>query len=130
MSVNYSTTVPHELTPQDVCDLLVTAFEGGSNHWLKAAVLISSTNQPQEEPWYSDSDVFDGEYRIELTFDNPVEGDDMTAKVITQDDIQRGLEDLGRLYPFRAQSVVEESVDADDADTFLQLATFGEVIYG
>lgn len=131
MGTQFTTTVQHELTSTLISYLFVTAFEGGSNYWLHSAVLVESEEQPTEEPWYSDSTVYDGSFKIELAFDDPERDEDQVkTQVITEEDVQRGLDDLGRLYPFKARNIVEDNMDADDADAFLQVLLFEKIIFG
>lgn len=130
MSVQFTTTIQHDITADMLRGLFITAFEGGSNYWLHAAVLKESANKPAEEPWYSDEPLFEASFKIELTYDNPDEGPDVISKIISEEDVQRGLDDLGRLYPFRARNIVEDNIDAEDADVFLQVVLFEKIIFG
>lgn len=49
---------------------------------------------------------------------------------ITLDDVKKGLELMRDKYPHHYADLVEENDDAITGDVFIQLATFGELIYG
>jgi hypothetical protein len=73
------------------------------------------------------------------TYDEEVDWDEMddisqfpqSAKHhITLDDVRKGLELMRDNYPRHWADLVEEQDDLITGDVFLQLATFGELIYG
>jgi hypothetical protein len=49
---------------------------------------------------------------------------------ITLDNVKKGLELMRDQYPRHYADLMEENDDAITGDVFLQLATFGELIYG
>jgi hypothetical protein len=67
-----------------------------------------------------DAEDFDGEGKFPDTAKHP----------LTIDDVRKGLELMRDEYPLHFADLVEEQDDLITGDVFLQLATFGEVIYG
>ena len=57
-------------------------------------------------------------------------GEEPTKYHITMDNVKKGLEMMRDQYPRHYADLVEENDDAITGDVFLQLAVFGELIYG
>jgi hypothetical protein len=85
---------------------LVTAFEGGSNHWIDH---VTPTTLP-----------------LTLT---DIEDDQHT---ITADDFYRVWPSFCANYPQIAERIAEldGSADADDADALLQMVVLDDIVYG
>lgn len=126
------TIVRTEVAPQQVSDQFVTALEGGSNYWLQACSPSRETKAKAtaESPWYADAQVFDGEFSIRLTYDNPNDGDQYVTKQIGKDDVRRGLEVMAEKYPWHFGDLTAETGDVITADVFLQCVLFGDVVFG
>lgn len=47
---------------QRVADLIVTAFEGGSNYWIDHIEIVKAAPKPEGSvyPWYAHREVFEG----------------------------------------------------------------------
>ena len=58
------------------------------------------------------------------------DGEEPTKYHITMDNVKKGLEMMRDQYPRHYADLVEENDDAITGDVFLQLAVFGELIYG
>ena len=106
------------VTQQNIGDILVTAFEGGSNYWI---------SKLDGHKYWSDSEL-----------DTLIEHDDGLAFVIDDDGERHKLTaDIVRDGIIKAAAHFEKSLDsfiynhdANDADCALQFALFGEIIYG
>lgn len=121
MTEEYTYTMTRVLSSQDVADLIVTAFEGGINYWCGGTNLVKGENV--EQPWYSCPKFYEKDFEIVL---DDAEGDDGPWK-LTPDAIRRGIDKM----PLElAQAIFDEEYDANDADTFIQLCLFGEIVYG
>lgn len=114
-----------------VQDLIITAFEGGSNYWLGQGrvelVHPAYSDLPNDNVvWYGNSkrNVFAEPFII--TIDVP--GDKEYRLV--NDSVRRAFRLMARNYPRHFADFLEENEDAITADIFLQLCLFGEVIYG
>lgn len=101
-------------------DLLVTAFEGGSNYWY----MIEEKSDPEVS-------IYD------LPFTNKgfiviSDQENKKKKKYTLDKaaLQFGLEVMSSKYQQHFSDVIDENDDATTGDVFLQCCLFGEVIYG
>ena len=125
--ITVTTTVV--VSDQRIQDLLVTAFEGGSNDWY----VIKSFNYPKGQTKESLGIEFP---HAELPLK---EGGSLTIgdlsnkkvnKILDRAAIVRGLKLMAEKQPRHWTDFMDENDDAITADVFLQLAVFGEVIYG
>lgn len=114
-----------------VSNLLVSAFEGGSNYWY----FIESYEEPPVL-----------KYRIDATqvykhVDYPInkgggvvittnEGDDMLPRTLNLASIRRGIGVMYDKYPRHFGDVISGNDDGATGDVFLQCCLFGEVVYG
>ncbi len=134
MSVNITITQTHTISSRELSDLLVTAFEGGSNYWLQSAQLTYSSRTPRKsERWYGQPEILDGAYRFEVGFDDPKkpEGNGEGRKTIVPIDMQKAMQKFADEQPtFFHDLVGDEHLDADGADVFMQYLVLGEVVYG
>ncbi len=116
-------TVTHTLTTGMLADLMVTAIEGGCGYWAHEIEVVDGTDL-YEPPYYADPHFYCSPFKLALT---DCEGD---VHSINADTLAKGWRLLNELYPRRALAVVDETYDAEDADVFLQLAVYGEIVYG
>ena len=58
------------------------------------------------------------------------EDDEPSKHTLTLKDVRKGLRLMKKEYPSHYADLVEENDDAETGDIWLQLAVFGEVIYG
>jgi hypothetical protein len=58
------------------------------------------------------------------------DGEEPTKYHLTMNNVRKGLELMRDQYPRHYADLVEEQDDAITGDVWLQLATFGELIYG
>lgn len=132
------------VSDQTVSDLLVTAFEGGSNYWCVRAefnytheVAMSALYGPGVEgkglnryevfpflPWGRHPDK-DNVWTITL-----VDEDEMKW-VLMQTDLRDGFDRMREKYPDLYRELVRnEHLDASGADIYLQLCAMLVVVYG
>lgn len=121
-----------EVSDRSVADLLVSAFEGGSNYWIDRTDIVKKGNvefgssKPMADdyyPWVVLAPMGSGEVRIYPT-------DDDKAYTLNRAALQRGLELMCSKYPRRWSDFINEGDDADTGDVFLQLALLGDIVYG
>lgn len=121
------------ISDQLISDLICTACEGGSNYWY----VITGYQEPETLDFRCDTFKDDKPHRI---YDWPLctgggvvfedsEGE-YTNLVLNRESIEKGLALMNQKYPKRFGSILDEEYDAEDADVFLQLCLFGEVIFG
>lgn len=124
----------HEITLQQLSDLLVTAFEGGSNYWIssvhytmpeKIDFLPDGAMNQKAQPRYSYVPLNEGGSIL-------IKGDGMTEwKVLNMEAIKRGIFFLGA-WEWSSRhlvNIVNDNADAETADVFLQLCIFGELVF-
>lgn len=104
-----------------VADLMVTAFEGGSNYWLASATPMI---RPATSPWYADPDFWATDFLVKLKDDQDEQYE------LTPDLLQAGFNALANKYPSHARDLAADEYDADTADALLQCALFGDITYG
>ena len=105
-----------ELTPQQICDLFITAVEGGSTYWCSKMRFY----QNAAEVSYQEASSFEGHsWCVEVWTDDHGEGED--PHTIILDDFLRA---------FKARPFDLDDYDAEDADCLVQQAAFGDIVYG
>lgn len=125
--MTYATIIT--IDPQRVQDMIVGAFEGGSNYWLgQGRVELIHPERPKNGiVWYGDDkiNVFaDPDFKV--TIDVPEdELYTLDAAAIT-----RGVAIMTADYPRHMADLLSENDDGETSDVFLQCALFGEVTYG
>lgn len=101
-------------------DILTTAFEGGSNYWLDSVTIKDKPDTPHKNLYNSEIVSRGGA----LLCDSVDNGSAVLTKKRLLSAIEWYIKDNGGDLDFL------EDHDAQDADTILQYAVFGEVIYG
>lgn len=121
------------VTPEDIDDIMVSALEGGITYWANRAKV------PEEKrvaEWGHEQIARDGELHIHVveSFDQ----DDTEWYILTKEKFLNGLVKYLKepKYSDCLEFVNHELridtgyIDADVADTIIQYALFGEVVYG
>lgn len=124
-----------ELDDEFFSDILTTALEGGSNYWIDNITIRVPSDQkkPQGMPhseWAGIAINNDGNIKITST-----EGDE----VITKNSLINGVKMWASFFPSNICFVNEAgsthsidtcNIDASDADSILQYAVFGKLVFG
>lgn len=111
-----------KVSRERISDLLCTAFEGGSNYWVGAVEIVACA-QDCDSPYASEHGAQGAVLRIH---DDEAE----TTYILSDVEIQRGLNVMAEDYEHHWLDLINDNMDADTADVFLQCCVFGEVIYG
>lgn len=119
--IEYKAVVEHVLTPQEVADIVVTAFEGGISYWCGSAQQVGGA-PTTVRPWYSDPDFYTQPFEIVLT---DLETDDEYS--LTSENLQKAFREISSDL---LKAIISGDYDAWDADTIIQLAVFGQVVFG
>ena len=124
---NKMATKLNEETIENIKNLLCNAFEGGSNYWY----MIDSHNKkdiPSCE-YVSQLLGFEGS---KMTISDNSGDDSFEAKEVTHDDVLKAwiIFSTDPEHSHHYEDLVNENDDATTGDVFLQLAVFGEVIFG
>lgn len=127
--MTYSTTI--NVDPQRVQDMIIGAFEGGSNYWLgngrvELVQPAYADMPPAGVVWYGNElrNVFaEPDFKVTIQHD----GEEL---VLDQSAITKGLLTMATRYGRHFSDLISENDDADTADVFLQCCLFGELVYG
>jgi hypothetical protein len=120
-------------------DLLVTAFEGGSNYWIDEVgrpeftkEMMEASKKLDEEDGFENGPLYNSLLvGGTLYIDFGDEGDGERRRLtINMDHAKSGLEILSRKYPHHFADILADNHDAGTADAWLQCVCFGELIYG
>ena len=127
-------TTQLEVTNETIRDLMSCAFEGGSNYWYTAMERGNPSTEPvskelqKEWSWPYLLPTTGGS----VTFSDAYELED--GKVVTYtldgESIKRGLNVMSEKFPNRFSDIINEDMDANTGDVFLQCCVFSDVIYG
>jgi hypothetical protein len=126
-----SVSVKHEVSLENISNLLCSAFEGGSNYWY----VINEFVEPKALTFRTDKDQVYRHLDYPLNEGGAVivgdmEDTDAEAKTLDLKAIQKGLKIMAEKYPRHMSDFVNDNDDAITGDVFLQCCLFGEVIYG
>lgn len=119
MTTNTATVtvkVTHTFDRERVECLLVSAFEGGSNYWIKWAKSVR-----EGDPFYDAA--FD--YGVRIRADG-----EPHSRLLNLAAMQKGLQDMADHHPRHMADFIAGNDDATTGDVFLQLCLFGAVVYG
>ena len=108
-----------------VQDLLVSAFEGGSNYWYYGLRVKALPEGYEEKPqhWHAEVPCQPGG---EVSF-RDMDGGRHTLSMET---LERGIRTMRSRYDRHYRNVLSENEDAETGDVFLQCCVFGGVVYG
>lgn len=131
ISFQATETVSTEL----VRDLLVTAFEGGSNYWVAEvhiARLPAGMRRKDYPYWHAELPLVNGGKVRFHDLNGPDHRwcDSIGYYTLDFDGILKGLAAMRLKYPDSWKEAIDGTFDAITADVFLQCCIFGEVVYG
>ena len=117
---------PYVITDEMVTDIVVTAFEGGSNYWIQRIEYVVTPEVKYEpfvkygqEPFWTNGGAI-----------NVIEDEEPgTPHLLTKRVMRKGIKAAAEHYGLTPERFHEEH-DAETADVALQLALLGEVVYG
>lgn len=116
-----------EISEKRILDLLVGAFEGGSNYWVEELCIKVPGVRSKESgvDYYTKAQIAAvfGEVRIKAAEDDKL-------YTLNRAAIQCGLEAMALKYHRHFADIVDENDDATTSDVLLQMALFKEIIYG
>lgn len=146
--------MPAHVSKKDMANLLVTAWEGGSNYWveyadyippkgmsLKELKKVAWENAPAEEkefwktsegvPLYSLLPFLPPSVKWKIKFKpNEVVKEDDEVYYLTPENMREAVVKLIPKYSHIFARIKSEDYDAGDADAWLQMAIFDDVIFG
>lgn len=116
--VEFKVTIPCTISAEQMESIVSTALEGGITYWCDRA---SCNRNTSGLTYYSEELLAGGT----LTLYYEEESVELTCEKL-----QAGLVLLGEKYPACLVRLVEETYDTEDADTLIQYAVFGALVYG
>jgi hypothetical protein len=129
MELNINTKVV--LSDEDIANILVTAFEGGINYWCKKVKMMKTT--VSDDVWDREEKIIASDFiglggKLRL-YDAEEPSDENW--ILDAEKLKKGLEmyfsDCGENSEV---SFDAGNIDAGDADSIIQYALFGELVYG
>lgn len=111
-----------------IWDMLVGAFEGGSNYWY-VVTDINYANLSKEDFTYIHEVPL--EAGCSLTIEDKNEEEGTSEKwVLNREKLEKGLVVMHDKYPKHYGDFIAENDDATTADVYLQCCLFGEIVFG
>lgn len=120
-------TVPRPITVQRIKDLLTSAFEGGSNYWIRHAERHGAPRSMAQ--FLSDVPFVDKEAHL-IIHEDVDDREPTIPHRLDSNVLKKGMETFATMCPKHFQDFLEENDDACTADCFLQCCLFKEVKYG
>lgn len=124
----FNVSIQRQLSEEFMSDVLTTAIEGGSNYWLKEPEAVQKALVKRQRS---------GPVSISFTWMDAEEPQEKTVDLAAlagavQRVVSEGLmrDDLRDSVLHAVASGDAGSIDADGADALLQIAAFGEIVYG
>jgi len=125
-------TIPIEIELDDefFSDLLVTALEGGSNYWIDHITVRIPSNQQKPQgmshsEWAGIAINNYGNIKVTST-----EGDNVITKGSLINGIMLWVSHHPSHVSFEGDTIDSSNIDASDADSILQYAVFGKLVFG
>lgn len=130
------------ITAQQIADLMVTCIEGNhmTRSWCNGIYLAGKLSDKEEElkgdcVWYSQASLYEREdfaIIVEEVIDESKEpeGDNIKKHTLYLKSFKAAFELMARDYADSFNAFIEGDYYIYTADTFLQLAVLGDVIYG
>jgi len=123
MTFKARTTI--EVSERRIEDMLIGAFEGGSNDWIEYVEKISESGND----WIYKDPFSDIGIRIHVVVDfTTVEEED--TFILNKESLQKGIDAMSSRQSRHFSDMIEENDDAITADVFLQCCLFGEIVFG
>lgn len=135
--------ITKRLDGKEIADLMTTAFEGGIDYWCGKARAVVRDEETREwhemDPVHRSSFSVDGvgAYANPEFWESPDRGyrlwnDDgeEVENILCRANLQGALNNMTQDYSDVLVRVYEEQYDAWDADTIVQFAVLGEIVYG
>lgn len=130
-------TVSKEIPAAQVADLLVGAFEGGSEYWIQKLSVHKGKEKEIENVWEDAPSSANRFYSMPFTETGSIlikvldeDGSEYGVRTLDRLALSRGLAILCEKYPQHYMNVIEGNDDAETSDVYLQCCVFGDVVFG
>ena len=124
-TIAVTTNIPTER----VRDLIITAFEGGSNYWYAGLHIVEDVDEvgdPGVHRYHIVPTVPGGKIAFYVDDDE----DEENPLTLDLEAIKKGLQIMSQKYPRHFGDFMNENDDAITGDVFLQCCVFGKIIFG
>lgn len=139
------------LPKNKIVDIMITAFEGGSNYWLEVPIAevdkahafsmipsnIEEAKQFGMQPWASSGDFFSTSEALAiyamkspLTIVEYGTDEPLPNLFLSSENLIKAIKTMAEEEPVHLQNLLGDVGDAETADVFVQYIVFGKIIYG
>jgi hypothetical protein len=136
ISAKIEVHIKQEIQLKDIANLLVSAFEGGSNYWYNIKefikpkyedllVIYSFNGEVEYYPKYISYPLSEGGSLIIEDLQNV-----MNLKSLNLPTIYSGIKVMAEKYPQHFNNFISGNDDAETGDVFLQCCLYGEIVFG
>lgn len=121
----------NEIGSEDLLNLFIDAFEGGSNYWYQIVEHSREYQLVIDDSTVYDSlkDTLDGNLQSWVKINAP-DYPEFEPALITCKSIENGLRSMMQDNPRHFIELIRNNGDAETSDVFLQHVVFGKVIFG
>ena len=124
--------IEYTITEDMIENVIVSALEGGSNYWYFVDVEDFEQDLPSKNGKALTERI------AEAVFKNPsfkmpvydVEDEEDVLGYLSQKNLRRGMELCAKDYPEVFKRLINDEIDAEDADVIFQLTVMGEITFG
>jgi hypothetical protein len=111
--------------------IFVTALEGGSNYWYYIPTIPNGVRDIMDETGMATSEAI-GQYVLKGGYVqiNDAEDEEEVLGNVDMDGLLDAIQKVKTEFPNVYNNIIDEEYDADDADTFFQIAVMGEISFG
>jgi hypothetical protein len=125
---------PDPVTDDLLYDVLITAFEGGSNHWIRVIDYVEPPGSCFRQKNHPDGEEIQKYASYPLTEGGAVliwsDDEPHNKRILDREAVRRGVNIMKTKYLRHYTEMVEENFDADTADVLVQCAVLGDIVYG
>lgn len=125
VEITFKKTVKDE----DLHDLLCCALEGGSGYWAKI-VEYGNPDNIKCEFKHLDLPFSENGYLMISEIDDEGEVDEVDPHKLNKEAMYKGLQIMADKYPWHFANLIEDNMDAETGDVFLQCSVLGDIVYG
>lgn len=128
------------LSYQRISDVLVGAFEGGSNYWMARISAITPIPKADIKAIGDKLGIKDAvaTYQVipfmegngVIIQESEPSSDTPKQLILNLESLAKGLDLMAQKHSRHFADIVEENDDANTSDVLVQLAVFGEIVYG
>ena len=125
---DFTVEVPIKITKDRIENLLISAFEGGSNYWYVILEKIGEIDASiYEHPFIEGGGLIIGDVEADDPYDDEAA---FPPTTLNREALQRGMVIMAKKYPKHFADFIAENDDAWTGDAYLQCCLLGELVFG